>query len=275
MVDDRLGRVAAVHPEDHSVDLVMTDDGTQLVGVQVMSVNGSTKTGLADLPVPAMPASGNVWDLTQQTDQDVLAVVAKVGNRTYVRGFLLPQINQMTFATPGRRIDRHGSDVYEMIEPNGDYEHYHPSGTYVRIAASPAHQDLTGQDYDGLWKIGNNTSAAVHYHITVANAGAQVADIDIDPSGNVAVQCNGNVAATIGGDLTATVTGATSITSTGDATLKAPTITLDASTVACTHDLSVGGSVTAAGNVTGGGISLTAHTHPVSGSSTGAPVPGS
>src|SRR3546814_10138893 len=43
-----LGRVAAIHPEDYSVDLVMTDDGSHLAGVQVLAPSASSNTGYND-----------------------------------------------------------------------------------------------------------------------------------------------------------------------------------------------------------------------------------
>lgn len=271
----RLGRVAAIHPEDHSVDLVMTDDGARLVGVQVMAHSASSNTGHAGLPAPATPSSGNVWDLTESTARDVLAVVAFVGRQPVVLGFLYPQICQMTFADHGRVVSRTPSDFYTTVDGSGNFEAYHPSGTYLRIGSSPSHEDLTGKDFDGQWAIKNNTASSVHVHLSVAAAGATVASVDIDPSGNVQISHNGNLAVNTGG--TAVVTAA------GNATVNAPDLTVNspqstftgAVTVqglltyqdgingsAGTHGSNISGSVSVTGgDVTADGVGLKTHTH--------------
>lgn len=51
----RLGRVVAIHPEDNSVDIVMTDDGARLVGVQALSHAAGTRSGLVDYLFPHSP----------------------------------------------------------------------------------------------------------------------------------------------------------------------------------------------------------------------------
>lgn len=221
MASLRWGRVAAIHPEDYSVDLVMTDDGSRLAGVQVLTPHASTNSGSNCLPQPSTPASGNVWDLTETTDRDVLAGVAFFGQYPVVLGFRYPQVCQMLFKDLQRAINRHPSDFYTSIDAQGNFEAYHPSGTYLRIGASSAHEDLTGKDFDGLWKITKNTTSAPHVHLTVANAGSSVASFDIDPSGNVTAQNNGNLSATVGGNVTASVTGTLTATVGGAVTLNA------------------------------------------------------
>lgn len=244
----RWGRVAAIHPEDYSVDLVMTDDGSRLAGVQVLTPHASTDSGSNCLPQPATPASGNVWDLTQTTDRDVLAGVAFFGQYPVVLGFRYPQVCQMLFKDLERAINRHPSDFYTSIDGQGNFEAYHPSGTYLRIGTSPGHEDLTGKDFDGLWKITKNTGAAPHVHLTVANAGTSVASFDIDPSGNVALQNNGDLTATVGGKVTGTVTGTVTLNAPAGTTINGP--------------LAVNGSVTVTGgDVTADGIGLKAHHH--------------
>lgn len=218
----RWGRVAAIHPEDYSVDLVMTDTGERIPGVQVLAPHASTNSGSNCLPQPATPASGNVWDLTQATSRDVYAGVAYFGRYPVVLGFRFPQVCQMLFADLQRAIDRHPSDFYTSIDGEGNFEAYHPSGTYFRIGTSPDHEDLTGKDFDGNWKISNNTASAPHVHLTVANAGMAVASIDVDPSGNVTLENNGNLVATVKGAVTGTVTGPVTLMAPAGTTINGP-----------------------------------------------------
>jgi hypothetical protein len=252
----RWGRVSAIHPEDYSVDLVMTDDGSRLAGVQVLTPHASTNSGANCLPQPSMPASGNVWDLTETTDRDVLAGVAFFGQYPVVLGFRYPQVCQMLFADLQRAINRHPSDFYTSIDAAGNFEAYHPSGTYLRIGTSSAHEDLTGKDFDGLWKITKNTSSAPHVHLTVANAGSPVASVDIDPSGNITLQNNGNLSATVGGNVTATVTGNVDITS-PQTTIHGP--------LHVTGAITADQTITASGEVKSGNIGLQAHHHTAQG----------
>jgi hypothetical protein len=241
----RWGRVAAVHPEDYSVDLVMVDNGEQMVGVQVLTPHASTNTGSAQLPNPALPASGNKWDLTQQTDRDVTAAVLTFGNSSVVIGFRFPQICQMLFADLDRVVNRTPSDVYTTTDGAGNFEFAHPSGTYFRVGTSPAHEDLTGRDFDKQWAIKKNTGAAVHAHLQVANAGAVMATFDIDPSGNVTLTHNGN--------LSVNTTGAANVTVTGAATIKSPSVTIDSPMTHVTGAMTVDGALTFKGGMNGSG----------------------
>lgn len=210
----RWGRVEAIHPEDYSVDVVMTDDGSRLAGVQVLTPFASSNTGCNDM---AQPSGGGEWSLTNSRDRDVLACVAFFSRFPVVIGFRFPQVCQMLFKEIGRRINRHSSDVYSTIDAEGNTELYHPSGTYLRIGTSPGHDDLTGKDFDGNWKISKNTGKAVHVHLTVANAGSEVATLDIDPSGNVTLEHAGDFNHKVGGSY--------SLESAGAATIKAPSVT--------------------------------------------------
>ena len=89
----RKGIVVDTHPEDNSIDLVLADTGARLVGVQVMCQSASARTGTADLPV--FPTKKNKWDVSETTDQDMIALIDYVGRNPVVVGFLFPQINQV------------------------------------------------------------------------------------------------------------------------------------------------------------------------------------
>src|SRR5690606_27008361 len=86
----------------------------------------------------------------------------------------------------------------------GNVELYHPSGTYLRIGTTPAHEDLTGKDFDGQWKIEKNTDKAVHVHLSVKNAGQEVMSLNADPDGNVDLANQGDLNADVGGEANVT-----------------------------------------------------------------------
>lgn len=203
----RLARVAAVHPEDHSVDLVMVDDGSRYAAAQVCAIGASTNTGRSDLP--QVTATAEKWSLAERTDRDMRAVVGFLGpNSPIVVGFLFPQVNGVLFADANRRVDRHASDWYTSVDGQGNFEASHPSGTYLRIGTSPDHENLAGKDFDGNWAITKNTGAAVHLQVTVANAGAVKAKLHIDPSGNLTIENEGNTVVHTKGTATIQVDGA-------------------------------------------------------------------
>jgi hypothetical protein len=133
--------------------------------------------------------------------------------------------------------------VYTTVDAAGNMEFAHPSGAFIRIAESAAHEDLTGQDYDGIWKIRRNTGRAVHIHIEQAGG---VASVNISPSGAVSV--------TTGSTVSVVAAGAASVTSSTSIALTAPAITLNGPT----H---IEGALTTSEDTTAGGVSLMHHTH--------------
>ena len=160
------GIVVAVHPEDHSVDLVMADTGARLVGVQVLTGNGSTRSGTSDLP--AVPEKPNKWDITKETGQDMIAMVAMVGRYPVVTGFLYPQINQVLSKDPKLKSYRHQSDVSYTIDGDGNFQYTHPGGAYIRIGETPDLVDNTGKNADGNSKTDRNTGRKVNVRIGLA-----------------------------------------------------------------------------------------------------------
>lgn len=251
----RIGRVVDVHPEDNSVDLVMTDDGSRYIAVQVLAIGASGNTGLVDLPTPA--GKSNKWSLSERTDRDVLAVTSMLrgGDEPVVLGFLFPQVNGVLFAEANRYIHRHASDVYTTITGAADLEMAHPSGSFIRMAANPDHEDLTGRDFDGKWAIENNTGTAPYLCVTVKSAGAQKAKLVIAP--------NGDVTLTHTGKLVVNTSGTAEVTASGAAKVTAPSVTLDTPATTCTGNLTVQGNAAfAGGSVTHGGVNIgKTHTH--------------
>ncbi|HEX5678792.1 MAG TPA: hypothetical protein VFX91_12575 [Alcanivorax sp.] len=225
----RLAKVTRFVPEAHAADLLFLDDGSRVPMVPVTTPYGSTNTGVADMVQPDPSPSGEQWDPLDSGSRDVIAVVGFFRDVPLVIGFLFPQVTEMLFTDRNRRVQRHASDVYTTVDDDGNVEVFHPSGTYFRIGTDPAHEDLTGKDFDGKWKIDKNTDKAVHVHLSVKNAGQEVSSLDLDPDGNLAVDLAGNLTAnvegsataTVGAGLTATVTGNTAVNTSGNLTLEA------------------------------------------------------
>lgn len=179
------GKVVAIHPESNAVDLIMNRTGERLSNIQVLAPNASTRTGRSGLATPTPASGSDPYSIIETNNLDIWAAVAMMDGYPVVVGFRFPDICQMLFLAGGRRIDRHESDLYTSIDAEGNFELYHPSGTYFRIGASNAHEDLTGLDFDGNWKITQNTTSTPQVHLTVANGGAVKASVNIDQNGNM------------------------------------------------------------------------------------------
>lgn len=252
----RKGLVVATHVEDNSVDLVMADNGERLAGVQVITLDGSTRTGTADLPL--MPEKNNKWDVTERTEQDMIAIVGSVSGIPVVVGFIYPQINQiLPKAGSKRKIKRHQSDVQHSIDGDGNIQILHPSGTYVRIGESPDYDGYDGQNADGNAVTDRNTSHRVNVRIGLAGG-----------KGTVTITPDGAVSFIIASNFT--------IDSGGDATIKCNNATINAPKTSITGDLAVAGDITCDKDVVASSVSLVKHLHGgvLSGpSKTSAPIP--
>lgn len=249
----KLGIVVAVYPEGNSIDVLMPKTGDQLANVQCASHTGSSNTGIMDLPEIGLPVDDTRWNLqiANNASRFVRAIIQNVDGMPICMGFLLPQLTQLTFQRDNFRVSRHASDVYSTTNAQGDTEWSHPSGTFVRVAASPAHEDLTAQDVDKSWKVAQNLAAAPYVNLVVANAGAQVAQIEVDPSGNITITHNGNLTVNTKGNADVTVQGTTTVTSTGAADLKAPSVKIDSPQTTCTGALTVEGPFAFQSGMTG------------------------
>lgn len=271
-----LAKVVAIHPESHAVDLFFMADGRRIAGVQVLAHSAGGNFGMSDLSTPDINAA-NQYESSNSGTRDIYAVVGWSGHIPLVLGFMFPQVAQCLFPDKDRMVYRHSSDVYVTVDKDANTEVYHPSGTFFRIGTSAAHEDLTGKDYDKVWKIARNTGSAVHVNLTVKNAGSEVAKVTIDPSGNVTETNSGNLSATAGGT--------SLVKSTGNMTLEAPQITMKGSVV-INGSLSQGlgtagggcsmlGPLTVTNDVTAQGTSLHTHVHSgvtPGGGNTGQPV---
>jgi hypothetical protein len=221
----RYGVVVATHPEDHSVDLVMTDDYSRLAGVQVLTSNGNGAYGRNDLYCPDEKSGDEKWDITKAGPKNPVAAVDFSGIMPVVTGFRYPQVNQMTFNEKNLRVDRHASEVYSTLNEAGDFEMAWPNGTFFRVGASPDHVDLNGKDTDGKWATEKNTGASMHLRVVL---GAGKLDLHVDPAGNATLVHDGDLVIHTKGKATVNVDGTADVTVGGNTTLTTPQLKVDA-----------------------------------------------
>lgn len=279
-----LGRVVAVHPEDNSVDIVLVTTGARVPGVQVLAPHGSSNSGFTDLQEPA--PSGDQWDNTQRREWDTFAAVGFFAGRPVVIGFLLPQVSEVLFKRKNFRVDRHASDWYQTIDDAGNVEWCHPSGSYLRVAEDPEHEDLTGQDFDKKWSQKRNLDKQPWLSVLLRNqAGGEVMRLRADPQGNVtlkhtenlfvetggngtvhivgnaSVSIDGSASVVVGGNAQVQVGGSTDIASGGSMHISAPDLTIDAPTK-INGGATINGGASIAGSLANNGVNVgSSHTH--------------
>lgn len=229
--------IVEVHPSDHSVDLVMVDDGTRHLGVQVATPNGSARTGTVDLP--AVPQRDDKWDITKRTGQDMQALVAFVGRNPVVVGMLYPQVNQMLLKDPKARRQRHQSDVETLVDGDGNIQITHPSGTYIRIGEAIEVDTLDGK-YADTSATDRNQAKRVNIHIGMADGALE---LTLSPTGAVSLRCNQGITVDAGQAVN----------------IKAPSVTLDTPETHLTGNLTVDGETTLTGAVSTQAISSRGH----------------
>lgn len=252
-----LAKVVAIHPESNMVDLLVLDDNRRLAGVRVMSPEASSSSGMAGLVVPSSQNAPDPYAVAFDGARDTVACVGYYRGTPVVMGFLFPTVTQCLFVDLDRHLHRTASDFYHTVDGNGNAEWFHPSGAYIRVGTSPAHEDLTAKDFNKSWVIKRNTDKPVHIHIEQAGG---VSSIDIAPDGAIAIK-------TVS---TALLDAAAGVT------VKAPTVLVDSSDSHFTGKVTIdglltysggmagsGGGVAAAisGDVMANGISLISHTH--------------
>lgn len=226
----RKGIVVATHPEDHSVDLVMVDNGERLVGVQVQVPSGSSRSGTIDMP--EVPEKKDKWDITQETDQEMHAIVDYVGRVPTVTGFLYPQINQMLFKDPKMRFSRHQSDVMSYIDGDGNIGVMHPGGAFIQIGEKPEKPELATKNADASLKPDRNTGKKVYLRVELAG---NVAQLTMTPDGtctlkleqNFDVEAKGDISLKADGDIILEAGGEFSAKSGGKASIKGSTVHLN------------------------------------------------
>ena len=236
-----LAKVVAIHPESHKVDLVVMDDGRRLTGVKVMCDMASSSSGRAALVKPDAQDTPDPFNAPIRSDRDLIACVGYYGNLPVVMGFLFPTVTEMLFPDADRYMNRTASDVYWTVDGQGNAEFFHPSGAFIRVGETTAHEDLTGKDFNKSFNPKRNKTRAVN--IRIEQAGGK-ASVNIAPSGAITV----NTVST------------TTVTSGGAVKVICPTATIDSPATDMTGTLRVKGKITGEGGLAisgGGGATVT------------------
>jgi hypothetical protein len=200
-----LAKVVDVHPEQNSVDVVLAGDGRRFPGVAVMSWALSGNTGVVDLPVPdltVLRTEDEKWKSLNTEKRDIQAVVAIIEDSPVCLGFIAPPACELNFPKEmgeELRIDRHASDVYSTLDRYGNAEWYHPSGTCVRIAEDLDHVDLTGKDFDRIWKLRRNLARKPGLKLVIANTDGVRVTLMMTPTGSVSLEATGDITLHAGG----------------------------------------------------------------------------
>lgn len=200
----------------------------------VTAVVDADKEKITDLFHLENTVPGKV-DLDDINTNYAYAIVAAAGEQfgksdPVCLGFLLPHRNQIVFdpdnvdpsldpavqtaikKLKGAYLHRTNSGVYEIVDSDGNYEWFHPNGSFIRIAETPTqtddgtiHVDLTGgnkrarngdQATNIKWDVtkpvgvdGNpNSQRNLYAHVEIKTAKG-VVEIDIDKeTGNVTIK---------------------------------------------------------------------------------------
>ena len=89
----RIGKVVKSHVEDHSLDIVMLDNGARYHHVPTMSASAGTRAGRVDLPDPDIKNQSDPWAMPLTETFDIIAVVAMTSSMPVCLGYIYPQVN--------------------------------------------------------------------------------------------------------------------------------------------------------------------------------------
>ncbi|HWY24438.1 MAG TPA: hypothetical protein VNX47_05930 [Nevskia sp.] len=190
MAELRCARVVRFNADNTANIILLDDGGFPIPNVPVMCDVATSQSGSAEMPtldpVPdnlGLPAPGQRYSI---------AIVGSLRGSAVIIGFLPPSVREIIFAD-ARTIKRFPNDVYVSSEQNGDTEVYHPSGISLRMAQNPGHEDLTGADVSGNWKLRRNLANPVYMSVAILQNGMPLASYVMDPKGNVQVSASGSM----------------------------------------------------------------------------------
>lgn len=262
-MSNRTGIVVSTNAGDQSYDVLMLDTGAQLVGIQMISMDATYRTGTFD--VLDIPVKADKWDVTAgDSNTYTRAIIGYSSGLPFIHGFLPPQINQMSFDDKRMRINRHTSDVISTIDGDGNIELAHPSGAYIRIGETPDHVDLTRANADASLVVDRNTRRKVHLRVALVG---NVVKLTMTPEGDVTFEIEKDFGIEAGGAINMKAGTDINIEAGGKVNMKAASeIITDAPTV-----------TNPTGDIIATGVSLISHPHkdtmPMTGAVSGPPVP--
>lgn len=249
----RFAIVVAVHNDRRTVDLVFTDTNLRVPEVSCLAAMVASDAGVWDVPSVEKPSDeAQAAALPQQGKRQLVAVVAEAYGRPFVLGFFHPLAGQMAFTEDDRFVRRHQSGAYSTIAPDGSIELWHPSGTYARIG-SGAHQSLTDLSANKNWDEKTDADAPT---ITISMPGKK----GEQPNFSLVVSPDGTVTLNTQKTLNATAQEGMNFSTPKTINFNAQEVHITAH-VTVNGNIDDDGSITATGDVIGGGISLDHHAH--------------
>jgi len=232
-----LARVIDAFPERNLIDVMLLDGGGVVRDVQVMVPSGSSKTGLVDLvnvsyhPQDAffIPETSNEKKLENDGESPapgirpriatsfkevekgfnsyavIVFLSGKVANPICI-GFIYPETSEMMFFEQ-HKIDRHHSDIYSLIDEDGNYDHVFPDGTFLRVGEGTVRTDLVGKDTNQKWKTKADDPATQEPAKTIHLEHASGTTVTISPTGSVSINVAENYELNVSGNKSETVDG--------------------------------------------------------------------
>lgn len=202
----RTGKVIAVNPASHTVDLALAGGGI-VYGAAVMEMWAGSDYG--DLwtpqfrPDPGVSPRGlpaEAWKVNPQRRRDAYAVVAFFDgstSRALVLGFFYPEISAMMFDAV-QRLTRYVGDSFSAVSLDGSqWLAFDQDGGYVGFHTRQERRppDLTRQDYDHQ----TDTAPGIH-HFTVMLANGATVGLDGE-SGNITIGTHAGIETIAGRNL--------------------------------------------------------------------------
>lgn len=160
-----IARVVGVHEETATVDCWGLNEQQGIIWPNVSVINTvySEKEGSVWLPtIDPIQETTDYLVGQPNSERNVFALLCFISENATLPvciGFISPGQNEVSFAEPGTRIDRHASNVYERLTKTGTYELVFPDNTYFKItdfADSDIPTTVAGLNYHTLtnpWEI--------------------------------------------------------------------------------------------------------------------------
>ena len=240
-----IAQVIDVFPERNLIDVLMLDGGGVIRDVQVLSPSASSKSGLVDLVnVSYHPEDAFFIPDTSNEDEIEAGAISAPGIRPRIAtsfkevekgfnayaiisfisgnlqnpiciGFIYPETSEMMFFEQ-HKIDRHHSDIYSLIDQDGNFDHVFPDGTFLRVGEGNTRTDLVGKDTNQKWKTKADDPATKEPAKTIHLEHSSGTTVTINPDGSVAINVVQDKDISISGNKTETIQGTNDLTNTGN-----------------------------------------------------------